>query len=262
MRNLLNADELTSHSTRLSKYASQVAGYNLFFLICLLFPALAVAESVGSITHLGGVIRATRDDGTNRVLSVKSEVREGDTLKTEKNTYARIKFVDGGEVVLRPGTIFKVDAYAYRPVPVPEHKDNILFSLIKGGLRSVTGLLGKRNPDAFKMNTATATIGIRGTHFGALLCNDDCANIPTVSGHPPGNGLYTDTASGKTIISNDAGFIEVPAGSFSFTHDKNTLPKLVPPSQGIQVTMPPSISNNKGNGNGMGGGNSNACTVP
>jgi hypothetical protein len=279
MRNLRNADELTdeatshsakpqsagqaagySHSAWLSKYASQV-GYSLFFLIGLLLPGLALAESVGNITHLGGVIRATRDDGTSRILSVKSEVREGDTLRTEKNTYARIKFVDGGEVVLRPQTVFKVDAYSYQPILTPEHHDNILFSLLKGGLRAVTGLLGKRNPDAFRMNTATATIGIRGTHFGALLCNNDCTNFPTVSGQPLGNGLYTDTASGKTLISNAAGFIEVPAGSFSYTPDFKTAPKLVPPSEGVQVTMPPAISDNKGNGSGMGASDSNTCAV-
>ena len=234
---------------------------SLFCLLGLLLPALAWAEGVGTITHLGGVLRATRADGASRILSVKSEVREGDTLKTEKNTYARIKFVDGGEVVLRPETVFKVDAYAYRPTPEPEHKDNILFSLLKGGLRSVTGLLGKRSPDAFKLNTATATIGIRGTHFGALLCNNDCANIPTVSGQPPENGLHTDTAQGTTIISNGAGSVEVPAGSFSYTPNPNTPPKLVPPSQGIQVTMPPAISNNKANGNGMGSSDSNSCSV-
>ncbi len=234
---------------------------NLFCLIGLLLPALAWAEGVGTITHLGGVIRATHADGTSKLLSVKSEILEGDTLRTEKNTFARIKFVDGGEVVLRPETVFKVDAYAYKPDATEQHQDNILLSLVKGGLRSVTGLLGKRSPDAFKMNTATATIGIRGTHFGALLCNNDCANIPTVLGHAPGNGLYTDTASGKTVISNAAGSIEVPAGSFSFTPGPNVAPRLVPPSQGIQVTMPPSISSNKGSGNGMGASDSNSCTV-
>ena len=234
---------------------------SLFCLIGLFFSGLAWAEGVGTITHLGGVLRATRADGTSRMLAVKSEIREGDTLKTEKDTFARIKFVDGGEVVLRPETVFKVDAYSFRPEAAPEHKDNAVFNLVKGGMRSVTGLLGKRSPDAFKVNTATATIGIRGTHFGALLCSNDCANIPTVSGHAPENGLYTDTASGKTVISNAAGTVEVPAGSFSYTASPTTPPKLVPPSQGIQVTMPPSISSNKSHGGGMGASDSNACKV-
>jgi len=230
-------------------------------LIGLFLPVSAWAEGVGNITHLGGVLRATRADGVSRILSVKSEVREGDTLKTEKNTFARIKFVDGGEVVLRPDTVFKVDAYSYQPVAAPGHPDNVAFNLVKGGLRSVTGLLGKRSPDAFKMTTPTATIGIRGTHFGALLCNNDCANIPTISGHPPENGLHTDTASGKTVISNAAGSIEVPAGSFSHTPSPNVAPKLVPPSEGIQVTMPPAISSNKASGQGMGASESNSCSM-
>lgn len=234
---------------------------SLICLVCLLFPALVWAESVGIVTHLGGVLHATNASGVSRMLSVKSEVREGDTLKTEKDTYTRIKFVDGGEVVLRPETVFRVDAYSYRPVPVPGHQDNILLSLVKGGLRSVTGLLGKRNPDAFKMDTKTATIGIRGTHFGALLCNNDCANIPTVSGGPPANGLHTDTASGSTVISNAAGSVVVPAGSFSFTPSPTIAPKLVPPSEGIQVTMPPVISNNNASGQGVGKHGGNSCTM-
>jgi hypothetical protein len=111
------------------------------------------------------------------------------------------------------------------------------------------------------MTTKAATIGIRGTHFGALLCSNDCAGVPTISGHPPENGLHTDTASGKTIISNAAGSIEVPAGSFSYTASSTAIPKLTPPTQGIQVTMPPSISSNKGTGKGMGASDSNSCTV-
>jgi hypothetical protein len=186
---------------------------------------------------------------------------EGDTLKTEKDTFARIKFVDGGEIVLRPVTVLKIEAYLYKPVPDSEHKDNIVFNLVKGGVRSVTGLLGKRSPNAFQMSTSDATIGIRGTHFGALLCNNDCAGIPTISGHPPENGLHTDTASGRTVISNAAGSIEVPAGSFSYTAGPHSAPKLVPPSQGVQVTMPPAISNNKSNGQGMGKSDSNACAI-
>jgi len=233
----------------------------LFCLIGLLLPSLAWAGSVGNITHLSGVLLATHADGTNKLLSVKSEVMEGDTLKTEKDTFTRIKFVDGGEVVLRPETVFKVDTYAYKSASEEASQDNIGLSLLKGGMRSVTGLLGKRSPDKFKVNTAAATIGIRGTHFGALLCNNDCANIPTVSGKAPENGLHTDTAQGTVIVSNAAGSIIVPAGSFSHTPGANIPPKLVPPSQGVQVTMPPSISTNKGNGNGLGASDSNACSV-
>lgn len=233
---------------------------SLICLICLLLPVAAWAEgAAGNVTHLSGVLSAARADGTKKMLSVKSEIMEGDTLRTEADTYARIKFTDGGEVVLRPETVFKVEAYGYSTTQ--KQQDSFLMSLLKGGLRSVTGMIGKRNPDRFRMQTSTATIGIRGTHFGALLCNDDCVNIPTISGQPPGNGLHTDTAQGTTVVSNAAGSIEVPAGAFSYTPGPTAPPMLVPPSQGIQVTMPTSISDNKAKGGGVGSSDSNACTV-
>lgn len=229
-------------------------------LISLLLPMTAWAEGIaGTVTHLSGILFAVHADGTSKMLSVKSEVLEGDTLKTEVNTYARIKFTDGGEVVLRPETIFKIENYGFSPSR--KEQNNFLVSLLKGGLRSVTGLIGKYDPNRFKLHTAAATIGIRGTHFGALLCNNDCANIPTVSGHPLGNGLHTDTAQGSTVISNAAGTIEVPAGAFSYTPSYTVSPALVPPSEGIQVTMPASISSNKATGSGVGSSGGNACTV-
>ena len=214
---------------------------------------------VGAITHLSGVLKASRADGSTKLLSVKSDVLQGDTLTTEKDTYARIKFNDGGEIVLRPNTIFKVQRYSYDPIQRSE--DNIVVSLIKGGLRSVTGLIGKRSPHKYQMNTPVATIGIRGTHFGALLCNDDCADIPTVAGHTPENGLHTDTVQGATVVSNDRGSVDVPAGAFSYTASAGTQPKLVPPDQGIQITMPASISNNRDNGNGVGDSKESSCSV-
>lgn len=232
---------------------------SLILLACLCFPTLAWAAGIGSVTHLGGVLFATRADGTKKLLSVKSEILVGDTLKTEANTFARIKFTDGSEVVLRPETVFQVNAYSYNNAE--KKQDNFLVSLLQGGLRSVTGMLGKRSPEQFKLNTAAATIGIRGTHFGALLCNNDCANIPTVSGQVPGNGLHTDTAQGATVVTNAAGSIEVPAGSFSYTPSPSAPPKLIPPAQGIQVTMPPAISSNKASGSGLGASDSNTCVV-
>lgn len=217
------------------------------------------ANTVGQITHLSGTLVAKRADGTTKLYAVKSEVQEGDTLSTERDTYARIKFADGGEVVLRPGSQLKVAAYSFKQDQPKE--DNIFLDLLKGGLRAVTGLIGKRNRAAVKFGVVTATIGIRGTHFGALFCNNDCGGIPTVSGGPPANGLHTDTASGSIVISNAAGSIVVPAGSFSFTPSPTVAPKLVPPSEGIRVTMPPIISLNKTSGQGIGKTGDNECTV-
>lgn len=126
----------------------------------------ALAAPVGNVVNVSGPLFSVKTDGTRQVLGVGSGVEQGDTLVTEGKTYARVKFTDQGEITLRPGTQLKVESYAF--AQAEPAKDNVVFGLLKGTLRSLTGLIGKRgNQDAFKMQTATATIGIRGTNFVA-----------------------------------------------------------------------------------------------
>jgi hypothetical protein len=227
--------------------------------VSLVWSPVAQAAVVGQITHLSGTLSAKRADGTSKLLAVKSDVIEGDTLNTEAETYARVKFADGGEVVLRPGTQLKVESYTYN-ADKPEN-DNIVMSMFKGGLRAVTGLIGKRSREKVKYSTETATIGIRGTHFGALLCQNDCGGVPTTGGSPPPNGLHVDVTNGAITMSNAAGTVQINAGQFGFVPNPNTAPTIVPPQQGIQVTMPSSIAQNKGSGKGIGKGDADECKM-
>ncbi len=229
-----------------------------FTLGLLLLGSAAHAGVAGQVTHLSGTLSVKRADGSAKLLSVRSEVQEGDLLTTEADTYARIKFVDGAEVVLRPGSQLRVATYSY--VEKKPQADNILLNLLKGGLRAVTGLIGKRNRDAVSFSTATATIGIRGTHFGALLCNDDCVGVPSVSGRPPENGLHLDVADGAILVRNPAGQQQITAGEFGFVRDSGSAPLIIPPQQGVQVTMPPSISQNTA-GPGIGRGQEKECVA-
>lgn len=217
------------------------------------------SAGVGTVTHLSGILSSKNATGASKVLSVKSEVNEGDLLTTETETYARVKFVDGGEIVLRPGTQLRVAAYSFQESK-PQN-DNAFFSLIKGGLRAVTGALGKRSQDKVGFTTNTATIGIRGTHFGALLCNGDCASVATTSGSSPADGLHVDVTSGAVSVTNAAGQVLVGAGQFGYVASANSVPAVVPPSQGIQVTMPQNIAQNKGAGSGVGTGDGTECKL-
>ena len=232
--------------------------YGALFVGALLAAGSASA-GVGTVTHLSGILSSKGATGASKVLSVKSEVNEGDLLTTETETYARVKFVDGGEIVLRPGTQLRVAAYSFQESK-PQN-DNAFFSLIKGGLRAVTGALGKRSQDKVGFTTNTATIGIRGTHFGALLCNGDCASVATTSGTSPADGLHVDVTAGAVSVTNAAGQVLVGAGQFGYVASANSIPAVVPPTQGIQVTMPPNIAQNKGGGSGVGTGDGSECKL-
>lgn len=225
----------------------------LIAALCLmLLASLAKADPAGTITHLSGTISAKRSDGTTKLLSINSEVQEGDELSTQRDTYARIKFADGGEVVMRPESTLAVAVYSYN-AQKPE-SDNVVLGLIRGGLRAITGLIGKRNQGAYKMQTSTATIGIRGTHFGALLCANNCMGFPTVHGGPPDNGLHVDVANGAIVLTNGAGQMMLQAGQFGFIQDNFSMPVIRAPQDGIRVVVPPAISKNSPNNAPLPGG--------
>jgi len=212
----------------------------------------AYAQAVGVVTHLSGVLTTTHADGTTSVLAVKSTILQGDTLITQANTYTRVKFLDNAEIVLRPGSQLVVKSYLYdadKPA-----QDNVAISLLKGGLRAVTGLVGQRNHDAVSFDTPTATIGIRGTNFGALFCQNDCGGVPTTNGNTPSNGLYVDVSQGAVVLTNNAGQQILQTGQFGFIANLNTPPMVLPPAQGVPVTMPLSISRNAPSADSASGG--------
>lgn len=121
-----------------------------------------------------GTVAVQKADGSVRTLAAGSMVQVGDVITTQPNSSARLKFTDGSELTVGANSQVKVDAYAFSTAAPGD--DNLVMSLLKGGLRSITGLIGRRgNRDAYKLQTATATIGIRGTDYIARLCEDDCA---------------------------------------------------------------------------------------
>lgn len=236
-----------------AKFSAHAALLLAAAAVGLLCGQASLAAVAGEITHLSGTLSTQQADGTKKLLGVKSEVQEGDTLTTEAGTYARVKFVDGGEVVLRPNSQLKIQSYSYN-VAKPEN-DSIVLSMFKGGLRALTGLLGKRSRDKVSFQTATATIGIRGTNFGALLCQNDCNNVPTASGQPPANGLHLDVTDGAIVVSNGAGSVQIDLGQFGFVADPATPPTIVPPGSGVQVTVPSAI------GSGIGKDGGSECQI-
>ncbi len=208
----------------------------------LLAPTLALAAA-GTVTHVSGPFFAVGSNGAKRVLAVGSEVNAGDTLITEDKTYARIKFADQGDVTLRPDTQMKVESYAFNQAKPEE--DNAVLSLFKGALRTLTGLIGKRgNKDAYRMSTATATIGIRGTTFGATVCPSPAC------GPDMGPGTYVNVADGAIQVGTaggTAGGVLVSAGQFGYVPPSGA-PKLLDKDPGIiDRFQPPDNFNNSGN---------------
>jgi hypothetical protein len=190
----------------------------------LLFMASDALAATAVITNMNGTVSAHKTDGSLKVLTQKSEVDTGDVITTEKNSFARLKFTDGGEITIRPESVLTIDAYSFEQNK-PE-QDSFVFGLLKGGFRTITGLIGKRgNRDAYRANSPTATIGIRGTDYGSLLCQANCGKLP--------DGQYIDVKQGKINVSNKAGSLDVDVGQYAYVKDADTAPVLLPGDPGL-----------------------------
>lgn len=204
--------------------------------------AFAAANEVGMVMNVEGNLSAKGADGSLRPLAVWAKVLAGDTLFTGKDSYARVKFSDGGQISLKPASQFQIEAYHHDP-QVPE-KDAARFNLLKGGLRAISGLIGKRgDPDSYGVKTQTATVGIRGTKFGVLFCKGDCADIPpSADGKPLSDGTHLDVLEGTIIVMNSAGSQLLNAGQFGFVGSASTPPTMVPEERGVRVDIPARMS--------------------
>lgn len=211
-------------------------------LALLLWTSLAWAGVAGTVTHLSGALFAHKPDGAIKALAVKSEVESGDTLVAEKNTYAQLRFLDNSQITLRPGTTFKIEKFAFESGK-PE-ADAAAFNLVKGGLRSVSGELGKRNREKFELKTPGATIGIRGTTFTAEYVAPGAPAPAPAPGLQPGMppGLYVHVLDGIIHLSNAGGSQSFTAGQFGFTPGVTQPPVIVPNNPGIKFAPPPAFS--------------------
>ncbi|MDD5299099.1 MAG: FecR family protein [Gallionella sp.] len=234
-------------------------------LTVLVFAALgaltigaAVAAPVGEIVYIAGTLSAQKPDGTVKILSRKSEIEVGDVLSTEKDSYVQINFADKSQATLRPNSRLKIDAYHFNEKD-PE-RDNLLFSLLKGGLRTLTGLIGKRgNQDAYRLKTATASIGIRGSSGDTLECSEGCAGVTSTS-DKLSPGVYHATYTGAYIMSNERGSQLIGEGQFGFVKDAQTAPVILTIDPGMGLEAMPFSLGVRGAAAG-GGAGQNECVM-
>ena len=132
--------------------------------------AAHAAETAGTVVAFKGEIEAIDDRGTGRDLRKNDTVNVGDTIRTGAGGYVVIEFVDGAKATVRPNSELKIDRYAWNT-----GDDGALMSLVKGGLRAITGGIAHDRPESFKVKTSVATLGVRGTEFALRICEQDCS---------------------------------------------------------------------------------------
>jgi len=187
-------------------------------------PSVNGSPVAGRLVFRRGRVTAVRGTRKAHGLALGAAVLAGDIIATGPRGVAVIAFRDRSRVTLRRASRFKIERMHYQPA-APE-KDGLFMRLFKGGLRAVTGLIGKRNRNKVKISFATATIGIRGTGFD-LVCAGECGpdTQPVRSSTNPVSGIsgqFTDDIVRPAYAAQEpqalvhfflgAGYIETPGG--------------------------------------------------
>jgi len=136
----------------------------VLWLIAL--PVYAAAQEAGQVLMAKGQLSVKGDDGKTRELVRRSSVFVGDVLTTGKDAQLQIRMKDGAMIELGANSEFIIKMYSYKKKG--DAKDGAVLSLVKGGLRTVSGDIEK---STYKLETPTASMGIRGTSFDVIVCS-------------------------------------------------------------------------------------------
>lgn len=177
-------------------------------LIAAAYPVVSWGAVAGRVDFVFGTVVSVGADGRSRPLARGADVNSGEMLQTGANGRAQVRFTDGAYLSLQPNTQFKVEDYHYSGKNDGSEKG--FFKLVKGGLRTITGAIGKTNRDAYQVATPAATIGIRGTGYNANM----------------DQGLNVSVTQGAVALKNEAGELVLGVGQSGYVKDNNTAPQL------------------------------------
>lgn len=192
-------------------------------LLVLITPLSGLAEApavAGHVIIAKGTVNARSAEGEARPLRRRSPFYAGEVLVTGQGSMAQVRFEDGALLSLKPETEFRVDRYRFEAEG--GEGDESISTLLKGGFRTITGAIGKQDPDSYKVTTPVATIGVRGTHYEVALTDQ----------------LVVAVWEGGVEVRNDQGKIDLGVGgnyNFAAIKSANQPPRgLLKPPPGLE----------------------------
>ena len=166
-------------------------------LLVLISAAFAgqVGAAAGRVEFAVGDVTIAGTDGVQRSLQRGAQLDSGQTIRTNQGR-VQVRMTDGSYISLQPNTEFGIKDYRFEGKT--DGTESAFYSLVKGAMRTVTGLVGRVNRNKYLVSTPTATVGIRGT--GGLI-----------QVLPDSSTLVRGT-SGIWFLANRAGSIDIQAG--------------------------------------------------
>jgi hypothetical protein len=210
--------------------ASRLTG--VLFAVCLvLFGQAAHAGIAGNAQFVNGSVQITNAAGQTRSLQKGDAVHESDTVTTAKGATAQIRMRDGGLVAVRPDSRLRFDSFVF--TGDEDGNERSFFSLLRGGFRAITGLIGQKNKANYRIVTASSTIGIRGTDHETYVVvpGSELAAVAPA-------GTYNKVNAGETTLTTEKGTINILPNQMGFAAAADQMPQLQPVNLNIFTVVP------------------------
>ena len=123
--------------------------------------APALAQEAGHVKVAKGSVQIERG-GQKIPATLGAMVQAGDVVVTGADGSVGITFLDNSLLSAGPNSVLAIDRFAFDSTT---HQGSFESSLQKGTLVIVSGKLAKQSPDAMKVKTPAAVLGVRGTEF-------------------------------------------------------------------------------------------------
>ncbi len=130
-------------------------------LVVLLSASSAFAQqaAAGRIKVASGAAFIVRD-GAQVPAQAGQVLYESDTLRTGTDGRLGVTLKDDTRVSLGPASEVRLDRFAYAPA---ESQLSLVLRVVRGVAAYVSGRIAKLAPDAVRLETPAAIVGVRGT---------------------------------------------------------------------------------------------------
>ena len=201
-------------------------GYPFVFFFALIYSSLPVSadeislpnsqgNAFATVSRLHGDVTATASgkNGATRKLKEGDKVYVGDLLSAKVQSEALLKTEDAGRISIRPNTQFVVDSFVAEDSP----SDSFAVRLIVGSLRIISGWIEHTNRSGFKIETKTATIGVRGTDHEPYVLSTEMAASSSNK-----EGTYDKVNRGGTTLQVGEQSVDIDPGKVGFAPEINS----------------------------------------
>ena len=158
-------------------------------------------EIIGTVTKLNGQGWLLHPDESRQKLYIGLGVQQGDNILTNHQSTTEIEFLDGSSISLKQKSQIKINEYSWNQ---QNSSGRSIVNFLQGAFRAVSGLIAKNNELDYLVATPVATIGVRGTNFGARLCKQEICVVQSGDNNITiSEGIYIGVLQGQIVAQSN-----------------------------------------------------------